>query len=169
VDELDVLQKMKFLPRHFAVAISAAIVALLIAPCIARYGYSLNAFAKGTPVVGVGLVAALAVGSVWFVFSLFLRAPKFHQWLILGFFSPILSVPLFYQITDWLSDYEIHSYGFSFRESPLWKGLMVTLVLCWIFIPFGLLTGVVSAFASKLADKLMQNKPAHPTAGNVLL
>ncbi len=149
---------MRALPRHFAVAISAAIVAFLVAPCIARYGYSLNAFTEGTPVDDVGLVAALAVGYVWFAFSLFLRTPKFHQWLILGFFSPMLSVPLFYQITDWLSDYELHSYWFGLRESPLWKGLMVTFVLCWIFIPFGLLTGVVSAFASKLAVKLMQNR-----------
>jgi hypothetical protein len=158
---------MRALPRHLAVAISAAIVALLIDPCIARYGYSPNASTEGTLVDCVNLGAALAAGCVWLVFSLLLRKPKFHQWLILGFFSPILSVPLFFQLTDWLSDYELNSYGFGLRESPLWKGFVVAIVLYWISIPFGLLTGVVAAFASKLADKLMQNKSAHPTAGHV--
>jgi len=146
---------MRDIPRHLAVAISTALVAYLVAPYIGRYGYSLNMFTEDTPVDGVGFVAALAVGGVWFVFSLFLREPRFQQWLILGFFSPIISVPLFYQYTAWLSGSGSHSYGF---ESPLWIGLMVTGILCWIFVPFGLLTGGVSAFVAQFVDKLMQNK-----------
>jgi|GEM_PF-5744986 len=146
---------MRTIPRHFAVAIATALVAYLIAPYIARYGYSLNMFTENTPVDGVGSVAAVVTGCVWFVFSLILRKPKLQQWLIIGFFSPVLSVPLFYQLTAWLSDSGSHSYGFG---APLWVGLMVAGMFCWIFVPFGLLTGGVSGFVAKIVDRLMQNK-----------
>ena len=136
----------------------AALIAYFVVPYIARYGYSLIAITANTPENGVGLVAAIVVGLVWLMFSLFLRKPKFQQWFILGFFSPIITVPIFYQLTAWISQREQHSYGFGTRESPLWIGLMVTIMLCWLLVPFGLLTAGISGLVAKFVDNLIQNK-----------
>ncbi len=147
---------MKTLLRHISVVAGAAFLAFLIAPYIARYGYSLSAFTESSAVDGVRAVAALAVGLVWLIFTLALTKPRIQQWMILGFFSPILFVPLFYQFTAWFAGYGSHSYGFG---SPLEIGLMVAGMLSWIFVPFGLLIGVSSAVITRLIDNnKMENK-----------
>jgi hypothetical protein len=157
---------MKTLLRHAAVVASASLLAFLIAPYVARLGYSFNAFTENSSVDGVGAVAALSVGLVWLVFTLTLKRPRTQQWVILGFLSPILFVPLFYQLTAWFAGYGSQSYGFG---SPLQIGLMVAGILSWIFVPLGLLIGLCSAGVTWLVETKMHNKPAHPTAGNVPL
>lgn len=155
---------MKTLLRHAAVVASASLMAFLIAPYVAKLGYSFSAFTEDSSVDGVGTVAALSVGLVWLVFTLALKRPRTQQWMIVGFISPIFFVPLFYQLTAWFAGYGSHSYGF---ESPLLIGLMVAGILSWIFVPFGLLIGLCSAGVTWLIETTMHNKPAHPTAGNL--
>jgi hypothetical protein len=154
---------MKTLLRHAAVVASASLLAFLIAPYVARLGYSFNAFTENSPVDGVGAVAALSVGLVWLVFTLALKKPRTQQWVILGFVSPILFVPLFYQLTAWFAGYGSHSYGFG---SPLQIGMMVAGILSWIFVPLGLLIGLSSACVTWLIEPKKHNKTLHPTAGN---
>ena len=157
------MQEMKTLLRHAAVVASASLLAFFITPYIARLGYSFNAFTANSSVDGVGAVAALSVGLVWLVFTLTLRRPRTQQWVILGFISPIFFVPLFYQLTAWFAGYGSHSYGFG---SPLQIGLMVAGILSWVFVPLGLLIGLCSAGVIRLIEPKVNNKPAHPTAGN---
>ena len=85
VDELDVVQDMKTSLRHAAVVASASFLAFLVAPYIARLGYSFSAFTENSSVDGVGAVTALLVGLVWLVFTLTLKRPRTQQWMILGF------------------------------------------------------------------------------------
>ena len=155
----NVVQEMKILLRHAAVVASASLVAFLVAPSIARLGYSFNAFSENSSVEGVGNLAALSVGLVWLVFTLTLKRPRIQQWLILGFISPIFFVPLFYQLTAWFAGYSSHSYGLGY---PLKIGLLVAGILSWIFVPLGLLIGLCSAGVTWLIEP----KTLHPTAGN---
>lgn len=150
--DLSVVQDMKTLLRHATVVVSASLLAFLIAPYVARLGYSFNALTENSSVDGVGAVAALSVGLVWLVFTLALKRPRTQQWMILGFMSPIFFVPLFYQLTAWFSGYGSHTYGFG---SPLQIGLMVAGILSWILVPFGLLIGLCSAGVTWLIEPKM--------------
>ena len=147
--QLDVVQEMKTLLRHAAVVASASLLAFLIAPHVARLGYSFIAFTENSSVDGVGPVGALSVGLVWLVFTLTLKRPRTQHWVILGFISPIFFVPLFYQLTAWFPGYGSHSYGF---ESPLQIGLIVAGILSPVFVPLGLLIGLCSAGVTRLIE-----------------
>ena len=159
------MQEVKTPLRHAAVVAFASLLAFLAAPCIARLGYSFNAFTENSSVDGLGAFAALSVGFVWLVFTLTLKTPRTQQWMILGFISPIFFVPLFHQLMVWFGRYGSHSYGFG---SPLEIGLMVAGILSWIFVPLGLLIGLCSAGVTRLIEPKMHNKTLHPTAGNAL-
>jgi len=157
---------MKTLLRHAAVVAAASLIAFLIAPYIARLGYSFIAFTENASVDGVSAAGALSVGIVWLVFTLMLKRPRTQHWLILGFVSPIFFVPLFYHLTAWFEDYGSHSYGFGDR---LQISLIVTGILSWIFVPLGLLIGLSSAGVTWLIEQKKHNKTLHPTAGNALV
>ena len=160
------MQEVKTPLRHAAVVASASFLAFLVAPYIARLGYSFNAFTENSPVDSEGAVAALSVGLVWLVFTLTLKSPRTQLWMIFGFISQIFFVPLFYQLMACFVGYGSHSYGFG---SPLQVGLMVAGILSWFLLPLGLLIGLCSAGVTRLIEPKMHNKTLHPTAGNALV
>ena len=130
---------MSRLPRHIIVAIIAGLIGYLAAPKI--LGGSAESVLKG-----IEWHAALVSAGLWFAFSLLLRKPKIQQWLIIGFISPFLGVPLFYQMAAWKSGYGTHLPELG---SALFIGLMAAGLLSWILIPVGLLTGGLAAAVSR--------------------
>ena len=78
------MRNLKTPLRHAAVVASASFLAFLVAPYIARLGYSFNAFTENSPVDSEGAVAALSVGLVWLVFTLTPKRPRTQQGMILG-------------------------------------------------------------------------------------
>lgn len=130
---------MKRLPRHLSVAIVAALVGFFAAPRI--LGGSAESVLRG-----IEWHAALISAGLWFVCSLLLKRPKVQQWLIIGFLSPFVGVPLFYQMAAWRS-----GYGSQLPElgSALLVGLIAAALLSWILIPVSLFTGGLAAVVSR--------------------
>ncbi|QQL44587.1 hypothetical protein [Sulfuriroseicoccus oceanibius] len=135
---------MKRLPRHLSIALVAAIVGFIAAPRI--LGVSAESVLRG-----IEWHAAIVSAGLWFTFSLLLRKPKIQQWLIIGFVSPFIGVPLFYQMAAWKS-----GYGSQLPElgSALYVGLIAATLLSWLLIPVGLLTGGLAAIVSRPFAKI---------------
>lgn len=108
---------------------------------------------------GIEWHAALVSAGLWFTFSLLLRKPKIQQWLIIGFVSPFIGVPLFYQMAAWKS-----GYGAQLPElgSALFVGLMAATLLSWLLIPVGLLTGGLAAAVSRPFAKIEAQQATAP-------
>ncbi|MBK1790049.1 hypothetical protein [Persicirhabdus sediminis] len=141
---------MSRLPRHLAIAFIAALVAYIAAPRI--LGEAAESVLRE-----IEWYAALVSAGLWFIFSLILTKPKIQQWLILGFISPFIGLPLFYSIAAWNSGYgtQIPEQG-----SALLFGLMAAGLLSWLLIPVGLLTGLLAAAVSRAFAKLETQQAA---------
>jgi hypothetical protein len=140
---------MKKLHRHILVVAVAALLAFVISPYLAdfcSFGFS---YTEESSSDILKRVAALAVGLVWLGFTLALRNPRPQKWLILGFLSPILCVPLHYQLSAWFAGYGMGTVGY---ETPLIEGLMVAGIFSWIFVPCGVIFGSSSAFITWLLE-----------------
>ena len=132
----------------------AAIVGFIAAPRI--LGGSAESVLRG-----IEWHAAMVSAGLWFTFSLLLRKPKIQQWLIIGFVSPFIGVPLLYQMAAWKS-----GYGSQLPElsSALFVGLMAATLLSWLLIPVGLLTGGLAAIVSRPFAKNEAQQGAAPNA-----
>ncbi len=141
---------MSRIPRHLTVALMAAIVGFVAAPLI--LGGTAESILRG-----IEWHAALVSAGLWFTFSLLLRKPKIQQWLITGFVSPFIGVPLLYQMAAWKS-----GYGAQLPElgSALFVGLMAATLLSWLLIPVGLLTGGLAAAVSRPFKKIEAQQSA---------
>lgn len=130
---------MNSIIRHIAVAASSGLFALITVPLAIEL---LSALSLGddSPVLSFTLMAAGVSTILWFILSLILKNPRLQKWLILGFASPLLGIPIFYIALGAQS-------SASLSES-LFFGILATGFLSWIFIPLGILNGVLSHFVT---------------------
>jgi len=147
--------------RHACIASSAAIIAFIAAPGVTNYQSSFSLFTENRSVPGVAWITTPIYAALWLVFSLSLRHPRFQQWLILGFISPLICVPMVYlgmAITSgngWSS-----IAGFS----PLILGLIASWLMSWLLIPIGLMMGVIANFITQMLTSATTNRqPTTPS------
>ena len=140
---------MRRLPRHLIIAFIAAWVPILFLP-----------FAQGMikALQGIELQAMLVSFTLWFLISLFIRRSKLSLWLIAGFVSPFIGLPL---VCSLATDSGIRSGSVQPEAvhnanlvgtfiSKLLFGFISAVFLSWIFIPVGLLMGLIGHGVSRI-------------------
>ena len=140
---------MRRLPRHLIVAFIAAWAPIIFLP-----------FAQGMikAMHGIELQAMLVSFTLWFAISLFIRRSKISLWLIAGFVSPFIGLPL---ICTFASDSGLQNGSLQPEAvdsanvigsiiGKLLFGFVSAIFLSWIFIPVGLLMGLIGHGISNL-------------------
>ena len=140
---------MRRLPRHLIIAFIAAWAPILFLP-----------FAQGVikALQGIELQAMLVSFILWFSISFFIRRSKLRLWMIAGFVSPFIGLPL---VCCFASDAgprvgSIQPEAVSNATfvgtviSKLLFGFISAVFLSWIFVPTGILMGILGHTISRL-------------------
>lgn len=140
---------MRRLPRHLIIGFIAAWLPIVFLPFAQPMIKALE---------GIGLQAIFVSFSLWFSISLLIRQTKLSLWLIAGFVSPFIGLPL---VCCFASDTGLQSGAIqpeavnsaTFVGSIISKilfGFISAVFLSWIFIPTGILMGILGHGISKL-------------------
>ena len=108
---------MERVTRHFLIVIAAIVSFFLMLKFI------------GIPALfsGIEWNTAYSFAVVWLLFSVLFWKPNVGKWLILGFISPFVWLPIFYQVIAWHQ-----GYGFYFPElGPALLAGLLTAVVCF--------------------------------------
>ena len=101
----------------------------------------------GSPALfsGIEWNAAYSFAEDWLLFSVLLWKPNVGKWLILGFISPFVWLPIFYQVIVWHQGYDFY---FPELGPALLVGLMTAVGLfCGGFA--ALISGVFEEFEAE--------------------
>jgi hypothetical protein len=140
---------MRRLPRHLIIAFIAAWVPILFLP-----------FAQGMikALQGIELQAMLVSFTLWFSISAFIKQSKLRSWLIAGFVSPFIGLPLVccfasntgLQAGSIQPEVVNNATFVGLIISKLFFGFISAVFLSWIFVPTGILMGILGHGISRL-------------------
>jgi hypothetical protein len=140
---------MRRLPRHLIIGFIAAWLPMVFLP-----------FAQ--PVIkaleGIELQAMFVSFTLWFSISLLIRQSKLSLWLIAGFVSPFIGLPIVccFASNTGLQGGSIQPEAVNNATfvgsiiSKLLFGFISAVFLSWIFVPTGILMGILGYGISKL-------------------
>jgi hypothetical protein len=140
---------MRRLPRHLIIGFIAAWLPIVFLPFAQHLIKALG---------GIELQAMFVSFTLWFSISLLIRQTKLSLWLIAGFVSPFIGLPL---VCCFASESRLQVGAIQPEAvdmttfvgliiSKLLFGFISAVFLSWIFIPTGILIGTLGHGISKL-------------------
>ena len=130
---------MRSILRYITIALAAFLIGSVATPLTVALLTAFSLFDTQESILRLGLIGGIASAITWLTASFCLHDFRVQQWMILGFLSPFVGVPIFFLLTSYAAG------AVSFTIA-LQAGVITAGMLCPLLCPVGLLSGwIISA------------------------